>query len=84
MFFAYLLSNSTAQLNVRGKGTTFLELSGDELGGFRIPLLPRAEQSAIAAFLDRETAKIDALVEEQKRLNQQGSSPGSAGEAAKV
>lgn len=26
------------------------------------------EQRAIAAFLDRETAKIDALVEEQKRL----------------
>ena len=29
---------------------------------------PWGEQTAIAAFLDRETAKIDALVEEQKRL----------------
>jgi type I restriction enzyme S subunit len=29
---------------------------------------PSIEQRAIAAFLDRETAKIDALVEEQKRL----------------
>jgi type I restriction enzyme S subunit len=29
---------------------------------------PLAEQSAIAAFLDRETAKIDALVAEQRRL----------------
>ena len=29
---------------------------------------PPTEQAAIAAFLDRETAKIDALVEEQKRL----------------
>lgn len=29
---------------------------------------PPAEQRAIAAFLDRETAKIDALVDEQKRL----------------
>jgi type I restriction enzyme S subunit len=29
---------------------------------------PIAEQFAIAAFLDRETAKIDALVEEQQRL----------------
>jgi type I restriction enzyme, S subunit len=28
----------------------------------------RAEQTAIADFLDRETAKIDALVEEQQRL----------------
>ncbi|MBB4239151.1 restriction endonuclease subunit S [Rhizobium esperanzae] len=29
---------------------------------------PPLEQSAIAGFLDNETAKIDALVEEQKRL----------------
>jgi len=31
-------------------------------------LPPPAEQRQIAAFLDRETAKIDALVEEQRRL----------------
>ena len=31
-----------------------------------LPSLP--EQTAIAAFLDRETAKIDALVQEQQRL----------------
>ncbi|MDY0056737.1 MAG: hypothetical protein RBS46_10620 [Methyloversatilis sp.] len=29
---------------------------------------PKPEQAAIATFLDRETAKIDALVEEQRRL----------------
>jgi type I restriction enzyme, S subunit len=36
----------------------------------RLPLLlpPKAEQLAIAAFLDRETARIDALVTEQRRL----------------
>jgi type I restriction enzyme S subunit len=36
----------------------------------RLPTLlpPREEQSAIATFLDRETAKIDALVAEQQRL----------------
>lgn len=33
-----------------------------------LPVPPLPEQTAIAAFLDRETAKIDALVEEQKRL----------------
>jgi type I restriction enzyme S subunit len=31
-------------------------------------LPPIAEQSAISAFLDRETAKIDALIAEQQRL----------------
>ncbi len=34
----------------------------------RVPVPPLAEQTAIAAFLDRETAKIDALVAEQRRL----------------
>lgn len=35
---------------------------------FLAAIPPLAEQAAITAFLDRETGKIDALVEEQKRL----------------
>ena len=34
----------------------------------KVPLPPAAEQTRIAAFLDQETAKIDALVAEQHRL----------------
>jgi len=67
-YFAYLLSISSTELNIHGKGTTFLELSGDELGAFKAPVPPLLEQTQIAAFLDRETAKIDALVAEQRRL----------------
>jgi len=67
-YFAYLLSISSTELNIRGKGTTFLELSGDELGAFKTPVPPLPEQTQIAAFLDRETAKIDELVAEQRRL----------------
>jgi len=67
-FFAYLLKNSTEALNVRGKGTTFLELSGDELSSFKVTVPPQDEQSNVAHFLDHETARIDALVEEQQRL----------------
>jgi type I restriction enzyme S subunit len=33
-----------------------------------IPVFPLTEQASIAAFLDRETAKIDALIAEQQRL----------------
>jgi type I restriction enzyme S subunit len=33
-----------------------------------IPIVPGDEQLAIASFLDRETAKIDALIAEQQRL----------------
>ncbi|MDT8292125.1 restriction endonuclease subunit S [Roseomonas mucosa] len=39
-----------------------------ELGGIQVPVPSLPEQSAIAAFLDRETGKIDALVAEQERL----------------
>ena len=67
-YFAHLLSISSTELNIRGKGTTFLELSGDELGAFKAPVPTFPEQTQIAAFLDRETAKIDALVAEQRRL----------------
>ena len=33
-----------------------------------IPVIPLSEQASIAAFLDHETAKIDALIAEQQRL----------------
>jgi type I restriction enzyme, S subunit len=65
---AYVLAAANGELNIRGKGTTFLELSGDELGRFSIPTPPISEQQQITAFLDHETTKIDALVEEQRLL----------------
>ena len=40
----------------------------DQVVGGRAPLPPEPEQRAIAAFLDRETAKIDALVAKKERL----------------
>lgn len=43
-------------------------LGPEELLTLPIPKIPANEQHAIAAFLDRETAKIDALVAEQERL----------------
>lgn len=67
-FAAYALSIATSELNIRGKGTTFVELSGDELGRFPLALPRQQEQEEIVAFLDRETAKIDALIAEQEKL----------------
>jgi len=67
-FYAYLLSIVGEELNVRGRGTTFLELSADALGAFEVVEPDSDDQAAIANFLDLETAKIDALVEEQQRL----------------
>lgn len=40
----------------------------DFIKNFPAPLPPLAEQRAIAAFLDRQTARIDALIEKKRRL----------------
>lgn len=39
-----------------------------KLGGIKIPSLLLSEQIQISNFLDHETARIDALIEEQQRL----------------
>jgi len=40
-----------------------VHITKGDLGSIKIPLMKETEQRAIAAFLDRETAGIDALVE---------------------
>jgi type I restriction enzyme S subunit len=47
---------------VRANGLTRVGLSQYELDNVDMPVPPRPEQAAIATFLDRETAKIDALI----------------------
>ena len=69
-FIFYYFSVSTEQLNILGKGTTFLELSTDELSNFSIPNPSLQESEKIANFLDHETAKIDSLIEKQQQLIQ--------------
>jgi len=53
---------------ITGVRPNSLQMSREDLMQFRILRPPLEEQSAIAAFLDRETAKIDALIAEQERL----------------
>ncbi|MGA6878981.1 restriction endonuclease subunit S [Acinetobacter sp. AND/436] len=67
-FFYYYLSISTKQLNNLGRGTTFLELSSDELGSYALGIPNAEEQVKIANFLDHETAKIDSLIAKQEKL----------------
>jgi type I restriction enzyme S subunit len=56
------------QFQVASNGITRFGLGGDAIraGLFAVP--PEPEQRAIAAFLDRETARIDALVPKKERL----------------
>lgn len=55
-------------MDARGLGTTFLELSGSSLAQVDVPLAPLDEQRAIADYLDRETAQIDAFIAKNEEL----------------
>lgn len=60
-FFRYQLAVSAEQLQSRGQGSTFVELSTDGLASFPLAVPPLAEQRAIADYLGAETARIDDL-----------------------
>lgn len=49
-------------------GSKMPRASWEFVGGMKVTTPPLPEQTQIAAFLDRETAKIDGLVAEQRRL----------------
>lgn len=47
---------------------TIPHFTAEKVAAFPVPVPPLSEQQAIADFLDRETAKIDALIEKQTAL----------------
>ncbi len=57
-----------ASVHVRANGLTRVGLGQYAVDNLDLPVPPLSEQAAIAAFLDRETGKIDALVEAQRLL----------------
>ena len=67
-FVYYWLQMRRPILIVLSAGGGQPNLSQDDLRQLRIPAPPLDEQRVIAAFLDRETAKIDGLVERKERL----------------
>ena len=56
------------QFYVAANGITRFGLGGATIRTGLFPIAPIEEQQAIAAFLDRETAKIDALVAKKEQL----------------
>jgi type I restriction enzyme S subunit len=67
-FVFHALQVMKSELFAVATGSTYEAVSTDQVGNAKClaPSLP--EQTQIATFLDRETAKIDALVAEQRRL----------------
>ncbi len=66
-YFRYQLLMAAEQLQARGQGSTFVELSTDNLASFPVVVPRLAEQRAIADYLDAETARIDSLVAHRGR-----------------
>ena len=56
------------QLQVSASGVTRYGLSKPAVGEVLVPLPPLQEQRAIAAFLDREIARVDTLVAKKQQL----------------
>jgi type I restriction enzyme S subunit len=69
-FIVYLLSSSSylGFMERECRGGTRDRVSRSFLGSVNVPVLELTEQTTIAEFLNRETSKIDSLVEEQQRL----------------
>lgn len=63
----WLVSNYQNIRNMAG-GEQRDGLNLDMLGSIPCPLLPLPEQTAIADFLDRETGRIDTLMEKKRQL----------------
>ena len=55
-------------VEVRANGLTRVGLGQYQIDNLELPFPPVKEQQTIAAFLDRETGKIDTLIAEQRRL----------------
>jgi len=67
-FFYYWLYAKVDHLQALGRGSTFLELSTDDLKSLSVPFPSVSQQRAIADYLDRETARLDGLVAAKERV----------------
>ena len=69
-YVSYFLNSSAghAELAANARGTTRQRVNLEIVRSMRIALPPFLVQQAIADFLDRKTASIDALIEKKERL----------------
>ena len=68
LFRAFSARGVNDQFRVEANGITRYGLNKYAVKASLFPVPPLEEQKAIAAFLDRETAKIDALVDKNREV----------------
>ena len=69
-FLAYTLKASffVQSIVARSVGVSYPAVNASEVGNIFVPVPSEKEQTVVATFLDRETAKIDGLIEKQEHL----------------
>ena len=67
-FYYYTLLHFRPHLEILGRGSTFMELSSDDLKSVKLPYPTFHTQQKIADYLDLETARIDALIEAKEKI----------------
>ncbi|MEF8704701.1 MAG: restriction endonuclease subunit S [Candidatus Accumulibacter sp. UW26] len=67
-FYFYSLIHLRPALEALGRGSTFMELSADDLRSILLPFPNEERQRLIANYLDHETARIDRLIAEKQRM----------------
>lgn len=63
-YLKYSVQSQTSALRSMGQGSTFLEVSANQVASTLIPWSPFRLQQQIADYLDHETAEIDALIKQ--------------------
>ncbi|MCP4164289.1 MAG: hypothetical protein GY759_00155 [Chloroflexi bacterium] len=66
--YNFLSLSGQGELWSRATGSTAIGIKASKLKAIFVTLPPLPEQRAIAIFLDRETARIDALIAKKQRL----------------
>lgn len=69
-YLSYALRESSfvESIVARSVGVSYPAVNASEVVGVSVPLPDEAEQKAIAAFLDRQTARLDRLVSKKREL----------------
>ena len=67
-FYFYWFTAQSELLRLLGRGSTLATLSIEDLKALKIPHPPLCEQRLVADYLDRESARIDALVATKERV----------------
>ena len=67
-YIYYYLSVMSGPLNMLGRGTTFMELSSNDLANFRLPIPTVKNQNAIVQILNKKIAAINDVINKKANI----------------